>query len=255
VNSLTDWIKSDARHLQATDWCGTDTAERWQQNQNNPLFAYYVDNPVHYQINPEYFRSEHSYTELISDQTPVNIFLGCSHTFGIGHHTENTWHHAVTEHTGITPVNLALPGAGVEFSQMILMRYIDRLNIQRVYHFQPVYSRWLIKTDTRFRTIKPHSITDQVVQNNWSERGYIQLSHYRNVKAIQQMCTERDIQYWHSDGASMETHLGISMHKPELQSESDIPARDRQHFPVSWHSYLSKHFINSDPGVDWQLSI
>ena len=253
MKTLTDYITSDARHLVASDWCGTDTERRWQRNQHRPELNTYRDQPVHYEINSDYFRSDYNYTELMRQQIPVTVYLGCSHTFGIGHHEQNTWHHAVTEHTGITPVNLALPGAGVEFSQMILMRYIDRLNITRVYHFQPVYSRWLIKTDTRFRTIKPHNITDSVIQNNWSEPGYIQLSHYRNVKAIQQMCTERDILYWHSDGSSMETHLGIRMHKPELQSESDIPARDRQHFPVSWQSYLSKHFVNSDPGVDWQL--
>lgn len=252
--NIWNYINTDARRLQATDWCGTDTAERWQQNQNNPEFAYYVKNPVHYQINPEYFRSEHSYTELISDQTPVNIFLGCSHTFGVGHLEHNVWHHVITENTGVTPVNLALPGAGVEFSQMILMRYIDQLNVSAVYHFQPIYSRWLIKTADRFRTIKPHNISDPVVQNNWSDPGYIQLSHYRNVKAIQQMCTERDILYWHSDGASMETHLGISMHKPVLQSDGDIPARDKQHFPVSWQHWLGDHFDSAPPGVDWQLS-
>ena len=254
MNSLTDYITSDARQLVASDWCGTDTESLWHRNQHRPELSTYRDNPVHYEINPDYFRSEHNYTELEKLQTEVTVYLGCSHTFGIGHHDENTWHHAVTEHTGVTPVNLALSGAGVEFSQMILMRYISRLNISRVYHFQPVYSRWLIKTDTRFRTIKPHRITDQIIQNNWSEPGYIQLSHYRNVKAIQQMCTERDILYWHSDGASMERHLGIDMHSPVTQSDTDTPARDRQHFPVSWHSYLSEHFIQSDPGVDWQIA-
>ena len=255
MNSLTDYISTDARRLQASDWCGTDTESLWERNQHRPELNRYRQNPVHYEINTDYFRSEYNYTELIQQQTPVIVYLGCSHTFGIGHHEENVWHSDVTADTGLTPVNLALPGAGVEFSQMILMRYCDRLNIQRVYHFQPVYSRWLIKTDTRFRTVKPHHISDRVIQNNWSEPGYIQLSHYRNVKAIQQMCTERDILYWHSDGDSMERHLGVSMHKPVLQTESDIPARDRQHFPVSWHSYLSKHFVNSDPGVNWQLSI
>jgi len=254
MNSLTDYITSDARQLVASDWCGTDTESLWHRNQHRPELSTYRDNPVHYEINPDYFRSEHNYTELEKLQTEVTVYLGCSHTFGIGHHDQNTWHHAVTEHTGVTPVNLALSGAGVEFSQMILMRYISRLNISRVYHFQPVYSRWLIKTDTRFRTVKPHRITDQVIQNNWSEPGYIQLSHYRNVKAIQQMCTERDILYWHSDGASMERHLGIDMHSPVTQSDTDTPARDRQHFPVSWHSYLSEHFIQSDPGVDWQIA-
>ena len=254
MNSLTDYITSDARQLVASDWCGTDTESLWHRNQHRPELSTYRDNPVHYEINPDYFRSEHNYTELEKLQTEVTVYLGCSHTFGIGHHDQNTWHHAVTEHTGVTPVNLALSGAGVEFSQMILMRYISRLNISRVYHFQPVYSRWLIKTDTRFRTVKPHRITDQVIQNNWSEPGYIQLSHYRNVKAIQQMCTERDIMYWHSDGASMERHLGIDMHSPVTQSDTDTPARDRQHFPVSWHSYLSEHFIQSDPGVDWQIA-
>jgi len=254
MNSLTDYITSDARQLVASDWCGTDTESLWHRNQHRPELSTYRDNPVHYEINPDYFRSEHNYTELEKLQTEVTVYLGCSHTFGIGHHDQNTWHHAVTEHTGSTPVNLALSGAGVEFSQMILMRYISRLNISRVYHFQPVYSRWLIKTDTRFRTVKPHRITDQVIQNNWSEPGYIQLSHYRNVKAIQQMCTERDILYWHSDGASMERHLGIDMHSPVTQSDTDTPARDRQHFPVSWHSYLSEHFIQSDPGVDWQIA-
>ena len=254
MNSLTDWIKSDARHLQATDWCGTDTAERWQQNQSNPQFAYYVDNPVHYQINPEYFRSEHSYTELISDQTPVNIFLGCSHTFGVGHLEHNVWHHTITANTGVTPVNLALPGAGVEFSQMILMRYIDQLNVSAVYHFQPIYSRWLFRSRDRFVTIRPDRITDSFVQNNLSDPHYTELSHYRNVKAIQQMCSERQIDYWHTDGDSMETDLNISMTGSVHWSESDIPARDGVHFPVSWQHWLGHHFDTAPPGVDWQIS-
>jgi hypothetical protein len=260
--NIWNYINTDTRVSHSSDWCGTDSEARWLENQHKPELDYYRHNPVRYDMNNQYFRSQYDYMELSGNQTEVDVFLGCSHTVGVGLPEHLTWTSGVSHHTGRTPVNLALPGSGCEWSLVALMRWRDLLNIRAVYHFQPIYARYLYKTgdasqhaltSNTFVHLHPDQINDNFIARNKSDQGYIELSHYRNVKAIQQLCSEHDAEYWHSDGSRLSTELQVDLYNPDVLTESDIPARDLQHFPVSWHEQIAEHFIDQAEPLDWQL--
>ena len=56
------------------------------------IFKYYTkkENSFNYTINQAGFRSNWEYKQENRDKK-VNIYLGCSHTFGIGHDIDKMW--------------------------------------------------------------------------------------------------------------------------------------------------------------------
>ena len=77
-----------------------DTKKLWRDNQrsfpNDKTTQYYLKNPIEYQFNNYGFRTPDDFNNIDYG----NVFLGCSHTIGIGHHLENTWSFKVNQTIG-----------------------------------------------------------------------------------------------------------------------------------------------------------
>ena len=153
---------------------GKPTKTKEYSTENKALFDYhyekfpeffqtYKDNPIEYVLSAKtqydgrvatfdksstetlysgnlWFRTPISFDK--NKKVKVDIFLGCSHTFGIGHHEENLWVSKVAETTGNIPVNLGTPGRGTSQSYMNLVNYADLWDVQNIFHFQPYYPRY-----------------------------------------------------------------------------------------------------------------
>ena len=103
------------------DFIPMDTAERFKtnclENENNLSLYYYKINPIEYKLNNCGFRTNDDF-DL---ENEGNIFLGCSHSFGIGHHLENIWSYKLSKVIGDKFWNLSLPGTGVTSHFRILL--------------------------------------------------------------------------------------------------------------------------------------
>lgn len=110
------------------------------------FFQTYKDNPIEYTINQgtdhdgAIFRTPVLFTR--DKKLKVDLFLGCSHTYGTGHHEKNIWISKVAAKTGNTPVNLGTPGRGTAKSYMNLVNYADLWDVQNIFHYQPYYPRY-----------------------------------------------------------------------------------------------------------------
>ena len=97
-----------------------------------------MENPIEYKLNNEKFRTPDDFN-LIDEG---NVYLGCSHTFGIGLHLENVWSYKLNQKIGGKFWNLSVAGTGVVSHYRILKGYYKELKIKNIFHFAPKYPRF-----------------------------------------------------------------------------------------------------------------
>ena len=66
-----------------------------------------------------------------------NVFLGCSHTFGIGHYLENTWSYKLHEKIGGKFYNISEPGSGIDIQYEYLKYFKNKIKFKNLFHFFP----------------------------------------------------------------------------------------------------------------------
>ena len=150
---LTDKILKHRAHLDDTskmhnsgyDFIETDSVKNWDKhlkrrynNSKKYSIQYYTKNPIKYQLNNCGFRTPDDF-----NSTDVgNVFLGCSHTFGIGHHLENIWSYKLNQIIGGKFWNLSIGGTGVATHFRLLLGFYKELKIKNIFHFAPKYPRY-----------------------------------------------------------------------------------------------------------------
>jgi len=132
-------------HNNEYDFIETDCADVWdehlQRNYNNfnkYSIEYYIKNPIKYRLNNCGFRTPDDFNSTDTG----NVFLGCSHTFGIGHHLENTWSYKLNKIIGGKFWNLSIGGTGVATHFRLLLGFYKELKIKNIFHFAPQYPRY-----------------------------------------------------------------------------------------------------------------
>jgi hypothetical protein len=94
----------------------------WSNKQGEPV-------QIEYNLNVNGFRCKN--TDTITDKGL--LFLGCSHTFGVGLHEEQTFAHRVSSHFGKECFNYGLPGKGLDVSALYTMLFLqDDLDISLI---------------------------------------------------------------------------------------------------------------------------
>jgi hypothetical protein len=71
-----------------------------------------------------------------------NVFLGCSHTFGIGHYLDNTWSYKLNQKIGGKFWNLSVPGTGIMTHYRMLNEVRSDIKIKNIFHYAPRYPRY-----------------------------------------------------------------------------------------------------------------
>ena len=150
---LTEKILKHRAHLDNSnymfnneyDFIDTDDETNWKDNlkQNNDNFnkysiEYYVQNPIKYKLNNYGFRTMDNF----NSEDVGNVFLGCSHTFGVGHHLENIWSYKLNNVIGGKFWNLGIGGTGVATHFRLLLGFYKELKIKNIFHFAPKYPRY-----------------------------------------------------------------------------------------------------------------
>ena len=131
------------------EWCPPDKQELFVENfekyPNNKSLKYYKENPIEYSFNNYGFRTPDDF----NDVDEGNIFLGCSHTMGIGHLLENTWPYKVNKKIGGKFWNLSQAGSGIQTAFRLLYGFKDYLKVKNIFHLALHYPRFeFIQDDT-----------------------------------------------------------------------------------------------------------
>ena len=150
MKQLTYWHANLRNANKTLLWSGSDNEEDWlkivEQAKTNYLnesqkkdLEHYIKNPIEYKLNNYGFRT---YDDL--DSSEGNVYLGCSFTYGEGHHLENTWSYKLHKLIGNKQkyYNLAQPATGIDFAFRMLYSYSNIIKTKNVFLYIPFPRRF-----------------------------------------------------------------------------------------------------------------
>lgn len=169
------------------------------------VFQRYVDKPLSYSINSGGFRSDFEFHKR--KKMEVDIYLGCSHTFGIGHYEEQVWTSIVSNFTGNQPINLGIPSTGIGNHYYSLLEYIDHYKVHNVFMFAPIVPRYsFLNRDFAIQTFNPlwpaawftqHPFSEEYLNNIAIDDRAIYLNHVQHLHAIAHLAQSRGAKFYY----------------------------------------------------------
>ena len=207
-------------------WLPADTEDKYQNNLTTQyqklLDNNWIDRQFTYQFNSHGFRC----SEFTTD--PSIMFLGCSHTCGIGLPIENTWAYVVSKQLNLNMINLGIGGSGPDTAFKLANHYIPQLKPKIVVYVQPPPGRFsmLLRTGKYQEFNAGH--LDQIDQSlvkfyeQWILNDEnIELHSIKHKLAIQALCYQNNIKFVFIKGKEYSTvdyardlnHAGINSNK------------------------------------------
>jgi len=229
-------------------WMSTDGEWEWRNNcakfPDDKDLLWYKDNPIEYSFNNYGYRTPDDFVEGAEG----NAFLGCSHTFGIGHHLKNVWSYKVSKKIGGKFFNLAQPGRGIGTAARVLWAFKDMLKIKNVFLFAPHPARyelydpykeaWTVVAPAFNYPTSTNPILDLPDEMRYilADENNVQFYYATNFAFIEQICREIGARLW-----------SVPMPSFRQCGDSVVPcrARDLMHLNALIHMKIAKDFLYS----------
>tara|TARA_S200002703_G_scaffold156569_2_gene162495 strand:+ start:591 stop:1370 length:780 start_codon:yes stop_codon:yes gene_type:complete len=176
---LKEWIPTDSKLL---------FLDRLEKDPTNPCLLHYLKYPITYKLNNYGFRTPVDFV----DEVEGNLFLGCSHTFGIGHYLENTWSWKLNEYVGGKFLNAAAGGAGIGtgFRLFYFLKGIIKPKNVFLYFPHPYRFEYFDGKRNLWETVNINSGRNI---NIIAEKNNMEMYYYLHFNAIKNLCTELNI--------------------------------------------------------------
>ena len=247
------------------DWSGYDKEYRFDRNlekfskrpynnfsvlvnyENNRALKYYGENPIEYRYNNYGFRTPDDF----NDVDDGNVFIGCSHTAGVGHHLENTWSYKLNKDVGGKFWNLSQGGCGIQTDYRLLYGWKDTLKSKNIFHYTVPHPRFEffngnellhLNTWSKFEHLS-RTHTQRVVLEFYleflSDKEYCNYSQMIYINSIKGLSQEIGCNYYYLTPEI----LGIHDSRPLLnKDDNSLRARDLLHYSVSKQNYIYEEF-------------
>lgn len=179
-------------------WSGMDTEDRFLKNwSSEPTRSQLINFNYTDQTTITYKYNSHGFRDSEFDSTPSGLALGCSFTEGIGIEENQTWPKVLSKKLNFNIWNLGIGGTGADTCFRMLAYWIDKLHIKFVTMSVPPVDRVEVFFDGA-----PSTLTNNQQQfgilKSWfkvwaSEDQNHQISRLKNILAIEQICSQRNI--------------------------------------------------------------
>lgn len=252
------------------EWIPSDSYQKFTQNltkhsENKDSMFYrslmfYKDNPIVYSINKEGFRDD----PLDTKPQEVDLYLGCSFTFGIGVHTENTWVYKVQKYLNFPSINASVPGSGVMTHYRMLVMLSSKFKIRNVFHFTDFeqsrvewYKEVLDKNKsflTKYKNMIPSDVefSPDLMENVFNSRNITYMQHLCKY-AMKGFCQDANINLYtvyHSDANRFNSTYRVYGKAESLSPQFhfdrnlDFLARDLSHLSIQRHHFIYVYFLS-----------
>jgi hypothetical protein len=209
---------SDSEHI----YCATDDPKFWLNHvlKDHPNVAVERSKTYSYKYNNHGFRCDEFTTK---SELPI-VFLGCSHTSGVGLEIQDVWSSVLLEkiknYTGKTiPFwNLAIPGSSIDRQATVLEKYIHKLNPKLIFFSIPsMFRRHIVLEDhvIDYRPTRMDLHTDEYgdrIIRNLSKAEYVLLDEkyaafesYKNLRLINTLAILKNSKIYYHTGVENQT--------------------------------------------------
>lgn len=224
---------------QSSLWHVSDTEELFHENYQKYSDSLHLNdflkNPIIYNYNNYGFRTSDNFNL----KEYGNVFLGCSHTFGIGHHLENVWSYKLSQKIGGRFYNISEPGNGV-FTQYRYLHYFkDKIKFKNVFHFLPpeCLGRYeFINSDGEFNQIRPEEVLNEKMLDFMYSKNQLTFINYVYINAIRYLLNNLGVNYYLLTDGYLQGEGTNPYH------DSLSPARDLIHYYVEEHQEICESF-------------
>lgn len=165
------------------------------------------------------------------------LALGCSFTFGTGHHIEDIWPTKVAKKLGLSVFNAGVPGSSSDTAFRILDTLIDEEPVA-VFCLAPFDNRWEFIEDNEFKNFGLwgewlYNDNTKLVTELHTNEQRNRLNQHKNLLAMQKLCDLYNIPF-----VLMECDMNSAWAWPEF-IEGDW-ARDLGHQGRIWHDEVAR---------------
>jgi hypothetical protein len=201
---------------------------------------------VSYTFNKEGFRAD-EFTDGVSDSV---LFLGCSHTVGLGVDLESSWTYKVASSLGLRHYNLGVGGGGPDMCFRLAHHWIPRLRPKYVMMLTPMAGRMEIVVENAIIQLLPKSLKhlERTLIDKLEPFYNAWLSHPANTDmnllkcslGVESICNSIGVPLIEIplDKLELETFMG-----PEGWWIGNI-ARDLLHPGKEWHQAVADKFLD-----------
>ena len=222
-----------------------DNEELFKENlakyPDNKELLHYRDNPIKYALNDYGFRTPDNFDNAKEEG---NVFLGCSHTFGIGHYLENTWSWRLNQKIGGKFWNLSAPGTGIGTAARLLGEFKNKLKIKNIFLYTPFCYRYEVYEAKKgvWINISPANVFHHYIEVSDEVRFILgqeenmRLNWRTNLAAIKY--------YAHEVGAKLFSIENIDFYVNNNDNFPEI-ARDILHPGVSYQDLVYDKFLDA----------
>jgi hypothetical protein len=219
------------------DWSGHDTKSLFNRNLPNESLEYYKKNPIEYRHNNFGFRTPDDFNSIDEG----NVFLGCSHTMGVGHHLENTWSYKLNKHIGGKFWNLSQGGCGIQTDYRLLSGWKDTLWIKNIFHYTVPHPRFEFFNGDEVVDLSPMD------DKRWNHKSYI-WDFYVDVLSGEEYCDYIQETYINAiKGLSHDMDCNYYYLTDKIldvvsATDDSIPARDLTHYSTGIQNLIYEKF-------------
>lgn len=237
---------------QTLTWFGPDNEKNFLANKNKTEMKPWLNVEILYKINDHGFRCQN-----IDSSKDSLVFLGCSHTFGVGLPEYDTFASHVAEHFNLTNFNLGVPGGSMDTCFRLGKYWIPAIRPKCVILAQPIDIRLEVIEDDEIKQLNPSNIFDMKhvkvgkdPRDNFVSRSsgskyedfYLSwtdnhsncaLNKEKNTLALEHICYQNDIPFLYFDYEEL-----AKKHKP-IQDY----ARDLMHYGPSVQEDIANYVI------------
>ena len=265
-NDVLKWKSDGVRDKQTLDWYSSDSKsnfEDYTKKNFKSTYHYFKDNPIIYNFNNEGYRTPDDF----ETEDEGIVYLGCSHTAGVGTGIGSTWVSKVHEEFDSKCFNLGVPAASAGTCFRLLSYWKEFLNIKKVFHYSLLAPRYEFIYDTKnprrnwdYFGAYLDDLTknnkkfpyDNFIMNSFLTNEYRIIDQIKNFRAINDICNSLGIKYhlvtepmlekWTEDTRDRIDHY-INENKLTF-----VDARDGVHYDTRTHYILGEYFkkLNSD---------
>ena len=219
-------------------WVSSDDEERWKENQKNLQSNIklkqlgWSPESFSYRCDSYGFRND----EDIKKDVAYTLFLGCSHTFGIGLPIEDVWTSHVGKFLRKPTYNAARAGAGIDSCYRILKFLLNQsYKFENLFLFSPHPGRVEIwdEFEQKWMVAAWWTHYSKDILGFLNHEYFVKINFDKTLDAIENLCAKNNINLIHMNTDACDDII-----------LEDATARDLMHAGKDAHEKIAYRFID-----------